>query len=1058
MSRAQSVTSVVGDVALMGVVPEQGQLVEVRRRQFVVAEVLRSGLPTDGRGPQHLVSLNSIEDDALGESMQVIWEIEPGARILEQAGLPTPDGFDDPTQLEAFLHAVRWGAVTDADYQALQSPFRSGITIEDYQLDPVVRAIQMPRANLLIADDVGLGKTIEAGLVIQELILRHRARTVLVVCPASLQLKWRDEMREKFGLEFRVVDTVLLRELRRARGIHVNPWTHFPRLITSIDWLKRDIPMRMFRDVLPSRPTYPRPFDVLVVDEAHNIAPTGSANYVLDSQRTRAIRTLAPNFEHRLFLTATPHNGYQVSFTSLLELLDDQRFARGIPPDRDQLARVMVRRMKDDIVDWRGEPKFARRQIVPIEVHYTEDERRIHRLLAEYTRLRLRGGTNEAHSFGTEFVLKLLKKRLFSSPAAFAQTLEVHRRSLEGGARRPERGTQAVRILRRAVAETDEEYADDTRLEASLGEAVELAGQMAPRIGPRERDLLDEMARWAERARRRPDSKAEALLTWLDARVRPGGHWGDSRVIVFSEYRATQNYLIEVLTSRGFGDPDRLMTMYGGMDEEQRERVKAAFQASPEESGVRILVATDAASEGIDLQNHCNLMIHAEIPWNPNRLEQRNGRIDRHGQRQPEVLIHHFVGTGYRELPDDAVVAVGELEADLEFLMLAVRKLERIREDIGRVGSVVAGQVEEAMLGRRQRIDTRSAEQQASAARRVLAIDRRIQEQIARLHERLLESRKRLELTPENVGRVVEVGLALAGQPPLEPVELPGVDESNGRVFRMPALTGSWSACTVGLGHPHTGKRRPMTFDHQIAEGRDDVVLVHLEHRLVQMCLRLLRAEIWAPDSSKRLHRVATGVVADNILDVPAVVAYARLVVVGDDRHRLHEEVIRAGGIIRGGRFARLNAGDIEAAVEGMRDQPPPPSLLDELSDLWPRIQPALVQSLDARRDERMRYVANALDRRRDKEVADIAQILGELRTSVEAELERELGPRQLEVWTDQEREQLRRNLNGLRARIDMIPEEVERETEAVRRRYTKPQPRLFPVAVMFLVPQSLCR
>ena len=220
-------TPVAGERAVSPV-PEEGQLVEVRRRQFVVAEVERSSLPTDGRRPQHLVTLNSIEDDALGESIQVIWEIEPGTRVLERAGLPKPDGFDDPRRLAAFLHAVRWGAVTDADHQSLQSPFRSGISIEDYQLDPVVRAIQMPRANLLIADDVGLGKTIEAGLVIQELILRHRARTVLVVCPASLQVKWRDEMRDKFGLDFRIVDTALLRELRRSRGIHVNPWTHFP--------------------------------------------------------------------------------------------------------------------------------------------------------------------------------------------------------------------------------------------------------------------------------------------------------------------------------------------------------------------------------------------------------------------------------------------------------------------------------------------------------------------------------------------------------------------------------------------------------------------------------------------------------------------------------------------------------------------------------------------------------------------------------------------------------------------------------------------------------------
>ena len=231
---------------------------------------------------------------------------------------------------------------------ALQAPFRSGIAIEDYQLDPVVRALRMPRVNLLIADDVGLGKTIEAGLVVQELLLRHRARTVLVVCPASLCVKWRDEMAEKFGLEFRIVDSELLRHLRRTRGLRANPWTHFPRLIVSIDWLKRDRPMRLLRDVLPAVPTYPRTFDLLIVDEVHNVAPSGRGRYATDSQRTRAVRRVAPHFEHRLFLSATPHNGYRESWTALLELLDAQRFARGVTRSRP-LQRIMVRRLKSEL-------------------------------------------------------------------------------------------------------------------------------------------------------------------------------------------------------------------------------------------------------------------------------------------------------------------------------------------------------------------------------------------------------------------------------------------------------------------------------------------------------------------------------------------------------------------------------------------------------------------------------------------------------------------------------------------------------------------------------------
>src|ERR1035437_7718723 len=176
--------------------PEQGQLVDVRQRSWVVTDVIGSAI-TEAHQTQHLVSLSSVEDDGLGEELQVVWELEPGARVHEKMALPGPTGFDPPERLDAFIDAVRWGAASTADIRHIQSPFRSGIEIEDYQLDPVVRAISMPRVNLLVADDVGLGKTIEAGMVALELVLRHRARKALVVCPSSLQLQWRDQMRDK---------------------------------------------------------------------------------------------------------------------------------------------------------------------------------------------------------------------------------------------------------------------------------------------------------------------------------------------------------------------------------------------------------------------------------------------------------------------------------------------------------------------------------------------------------------------------------------------------------------------------------------------------------------------------------------------------------------------------------------------------------------------------------------------------------------------------------------------------------------------------------------------
>jgi SNF2 family DNA or RNA helicase len=528
----------------------------------------------------------------------------------------------------------------------------------------------------LIADDVGLGKTIEAGLVALELVIRHRARKVLVVSPASLQIQWRDQMRDKFGLDFRIVDSELLRQLRRNRRLHVNPWTHHPRLITSIDFLKRERPLRLFREALPSpgEPTYPRRFDVLIVDEAHNVAPSGRGQYATDSLRTEAVRLLSPHFEHKLFLTATPHNGYPESFSALLELLDGQRFARGVMPDREQLGAVMVRRLKSELPKkWDGSPRFPDRKLEAIEVPYTDAERQVHGKLREYAALRQQTSGDAVEQTATEFVLKLLKKRLFSSPAAFAATLAQHEQSLRQARRKQAVARPTLGVLRRQIDAAEEDYADEDAAEDSAHEAVEAASRLFREPTGPEQALLDGMKAWAAAASARPDSKARELIRWLHQHVKPDGKWANERVIIFTEYRATQKWLQTLLASEGFTGGDRLMPLYEGMDADERERIKAAFQYDPAGSPVRILLATDAASEGIDLQNHCSRLVHYEIPWNPNRMEQRNGRIDRHGQRAKEVYVYHFVGKGYKRRAG-GFEAAGDLEADLEFLMRPARR------------------------------------------------------------------------------------------------------------------------------------------------------------------------------------------------------------------------------------------------------------------------------------------------------------------------------------------------------------------------------------------------
>ena len=176
----------------------------------------------------------------------------------------------------------------------------------------------MPRVNLLIADDVGLGKTIEAGLVLQEMLSRQRIRRVMIVCPASLQRQWQEEMVAKFQLPFEIIDRDAIQRLRREYGSHVNPWNTFPRLITSMDFLKQEQVLALFRNSLQNADGRSplRDWDMLIVDEAHNVAPSGRKTYIRDSDRTRLMRAIVDHFEHRLFLTATPHNGYTESFTA----------------------------------------------------------------------------------------------------------------------------------------------------------------------------------------------------------------------------------------------------------------------------------------------------------------------------------------------------------------------------------------------------------------------------------------------------------------------------------------------------------------------------------------------------------------------------------------------------------------------------------------------------------------------------------------------------------------------------------------------------------------------
>ena len=382
-------------------------------------------------GQATLAALSCLDDDAQGEPLSVLWEHELDARVLEDDAWQAvaEKGFDDPPLFAAYLRTLSWNCVTATDPNLFQAPFRAGIRLDLYQLEPLRKALRLPRVNLFIADDVGLGKTIEAGLIARELLLRRRIDRIVVACPPSMLEQWRDEMETRFGLVFTILDRTYVTRMRRERGFAVNPWTTHSRFLISHRLLIDEAYASGLRDWLGGF----SPQTLFILDEAHNAAPSSGARYAIDSQITRAVRDIAPRFEHRLFLSATPHNGHSNSFSALLEILDPQRFCRGVKVLKGQLDDVMVRRLKSDIRALEG--GFPQRIVEQVDIKdlpTDAPELVLAEKLDEYCVVREKRLANEPRKRQTAGALVIggPQRRLLSSIEAFARTLAVHRRSV----------------------------------------------------------------------------------------------------------------------------------------------------------------------------------------------------------------------------------------------------------------------------------------------------------------------------------------------------------------------------------------------------------------------------------------------------------------------------------------------------------------------------------------------------------------------------------------------------------------------------------------------------
>lgn len=1036
-------------------VPEVGQLVNVRGARWSVTDVSAQSLPRssadDGRAElQNAVTLQSIEDDHYGRELTVIWELEPGRSVIREQGLPEridPAKFDNPTTFAAYVDALRWGALTSADPKTLQAPFRSSATVEDYQLEPLRRALESPRANMLLADDVGLGKTIEAGLVIQELLLRHRARSVIIVCPAGLQLKWQEEMRDKFGLTFEIINSETMKTFRRTFGVHANPFRVYPRVIVSMSWLPSPRAERMLEEVYASikdaGTASRRAFDILVVDEAHHVAPATpsrgandqKARYAVDSQRTVAVRRLAETCEHRLFLSATPHNGYTESFTALLEMIDQQRFARGADLDEHALREVAVRRLKRDL------PKkgFLPRKVQTLVFEPTTGEAEAYDRLIAFTKRRNAAVKQERGKRATDLATLILKKRFFSSPVAFASTAEAYLAA---------RGDDALDlpdyddVLGEEAADEEEGRAEQPELEA-------LRSAKRAQVALTAKDVadLETLIVWGSRHEGRPDTKLQALIRLIDGIVKVPGHgWGDQRIVVFTEYVSTLEWLKDVLTAHGYGG-DRLAVVDGSVDAETREDIRARFTAPPLDEPVRILLATDAAGEGIDLQNYCHRLVNFDIPFNPNRLEQRIGRIDRYGQTQTP-LVWHPQATG----------GESAYAKDVDLLLRVAQKISQVRRDIGSANEIIAPDLQRELgfgegPARKQKTDT--GEQ---VINKVLQEEHELSRELTRLAERLDSSRDRMHLHEQNLLRVMEEGLRVSGQPSLREVDDPRGD---GVLYEVPrGLSKSWVPALDGLDtRLNRGVYRPLTFEEQRARIGTDTVFAHLGHPMIQRAARELRGQVWTRTDQVR---GVSAVVVDG-LDQSFAAGVARLVLVGEGGVRLHEEIFLAGTrISRKQELGIEKAEDLLAsALDGSRLSAPGQSALQRVAEHWntdaghPEGLGARVKdAIEKRAERRKREVADDLETRRVADLAAIDAIFDRFRGTLTGTLasaeEARLAGQQMLFQFDEEKAQREKDLERVRKRLATLADEQRAERESVERRYRNVTAHTFVAALVF--------
>lgn len=679
-----------------------------------------------------------------------------------------------------------------------------------------------PRA--VIADEVGLGKTIEAAMIFEELKLRRQARRVLIITPAGLTRQWQDELSQKFGEQFVVIDRALFGALREVNGQETNLWTLHDQVITSLDFIK---PRRIHLDLgererkrreQHNREVFDRMisagWDMVIMDEAHKLSKdedgTETARYKIGESLSKAV----PVF---LLLTATPHQGKPNKFLHLLNLVDPFSFTRIEDLQPERVSEIVWRTRKRAALDSQKRPLFKQRVTDIFPVKRTGPEFALERELYERVSAYVSDNYNRAlgrndRAFG--FLMILFQRMLTSSTQAITESLEKRLKLLLRWQEELEETDQAIE----SPLEFDEQEADDEDPQTVLDVLVDVPGVINSHELAKEIVILSDLLDLARRTLKETDSKIAAFMEIIEQVCQREGP--ATKFLVFTEFTATQRMLENTLKDMGY----QVVLINGSMDINERIIARQKFSED-----VQFMISTDAGGEGVNLQ-FCHVMVNYDLPWNPMRLEQRIGRLDRIGQTHNVIVLNLLIGETVeqrvREVLETKLSIIRHQYGDDKLADILSTLQEEFQFDKLYIEAIAKRQAEAVNL-------EKMGEQIVNRARQILDQDDLLLPQAGAQVESYKQ--KVIEISPERIRSLVAGYLASHGEPITEYSRKQGV---------------------FYFDLPEDGTKvrySDIVFERDKAMADDGLTFLHLNHPLIQRIQASLMQEAQAIHANLRL-------------------------------------------------------------------------------------------------------------------------------------------------------------------------------------------------------------